>query len=210
MQISVTGCILRISNTGESHRSLICFSPEHGLLRLLLRDSQRAALRAGDRPDLFDVGSFEFQRKSAEAAAFIQEFHRETGFPQIARNYPALVAAASLARFYERNLTHLEHFEDAWPILLRALQALGSDAYPDAVLLKALFSFARSEGYPVVADWLERRATADRTRIAEFLRSPLAQQSMEHGQISATLQSLNRYLEGYTDLLPLELKSANG
>lgn len=205
MFVTGHGCLLRKADSGENHILLALFLRETGLKYALARKPAKA--RAGQfLPDLFEIGDFVLEQKDPAKPAFLKDYQPALRFPETARDYRRLKAASQLARFFERNLLHMESFESAWRLLRRTLQAIASQPLPDAALLKALFLMARDEGYPVVSNWLQHKPEAERNAIAVVLRNPLAELagSVDPELPQAWVTDLYRFLEYHTDLLPPE------
>ena len=197
------GCLLRKADSGENHILLALFLRETGLKYALARKFAKA--QAGHLlPDLFEFGDFVIEQKDPARPAFLKDYQPALRFPEIARDYQRLKAASQLARFFERNLLHMESFASAWQLLRRTLEAIAVQPLPDAALLKALFLMARDEGYPVVSNWLHHKPEAERNAIASVLRNPLADLagSVDPKLPETWVADLYRFLEYHTDLLP--------
>lgn len=201
MYLSGEGYLLGKTDSGESHHLLAVFLKEHGLLRVMAR--KRSRPQAGSHlPDLFDLGEFSLEQKEPTRPAFLREFSPIRRHTALSRRYSALAAASHLARFYERNLVHLEHYAPVWDLLGRALEGFAGPVDPELILFKALYVFARHEGYPVRADWLESRPRAMREQMAQALRSDPASVRMDPALLREWTADLCRYFQHYTDLLP--------
>lgn len=202
MFISDSGCLLRKVESGENHLLLALFLQEQGLLYALGRRSSKTSPGAAI-PDLFSTGHFVLRRKTSDRPAFLQEFILDRDFRGIGQNYPCLMAASSLAAFYEKNLLHLEHYAAAWDLLLKALASLCvQPAFPESTLLKTYFSFARAEGYPVIAQWLNQKPKGERQAIASVLKTPTGEQRLPATELLRWIEDLLQYLARETDLLP--------
>jgi len=195
------GCVLRKADSGENHTLMVFFLRENGLKFALSRKRSRADSSI-HVPDLFESGEATIEQKNSAKPAFLKEFTPQRHFPQIARHYRTLQAASSLARFYEKNLFHMEHFGAAWDLLQTALDSFASKHEPEATLLKALFVFARLEGYPVQAQWLELKKSGDRNTISALLRNPVGEAPFDQGQARGWTRDLFRFFQQETDLLP--------
>ncbi|HLP06606.1 MAG TPA: hypothetical protein VK178_00470, partial [Opitutaceae bacterium] len=72
----------------------------------------------------------------------------------------------------------------------------------DAVALKALYSFARSEGYPVKEDWAAGLRGSDRENVRRVINEPLAElAAIDSDSVARLLESLRRYLRGNAELV---------
>lgn len=193
-------CLLKRSDSGESHVLLLFFVRDHGLLRVLSRKRTRGP--AGPAlPDLFEIGEATIEQRGGDKPAWLKEWLPVHQFPGIARQYRSLQAAARLARFYEANLVHMESFGEAWRLMETAMQSLSTGPHAEAVLLKVLYALARAEGYPVREQWLAQCTADSREAIREVLTRPLGQSPSEPAQITAWTRDLERFLQGETDLI---------
>ena len=201
MYLTEEGCLLRKADSGENHTLLVFFLKESGLRFVLARRSARPA--AGSTlPDLFETGEVYLQQKEPAKPAFLREYTPERRFPGIARQYKAFTAAAELARFYEKNLVHMEHFDQAWDLLQKALQSFATSNRPEVTLFKALYLFASMEGYPVRAQWLQQKSPSTRKDLLEVLQVPVSAVSVEANRIEEAVADLNSFFSRETDLLP--------
>lgn len=204
MYIHDQACLLRKSDSSENHLLLVFFLKENGLKSVLVRKRSKAA--AGQAvPDLFEIGELVLEQKDASRPAFLKDFTSDRQFPQIASKYPRLKNASSLARFYERNLIHMEHFDQAWNLLNESLAAFSEKDPAELVLFKTLFIFARMEGYAVSQQWLNQMPAEDRTGIQSALRQPVEECPHTAAQLNLWLQSMYQFFQQETDLLAPDL-----
>ena len=192
------GCLLRKADSGENHVLLIFFLRQNGLQMVLARKPTKSGI-ATNLPDLFESGELTLEKKG-DKPAFLKEFSPGTHYKGIARDYSALKTASRLARFYELNLLHLEHFEAAWDLLHTALQSLSEKRQSATVLLKALYVFARSEGYPVKEQWLEKLPREERILVEGLIRQPVDSQHMDTSITTEWIRRLEIFLLQETDL----------
>jgi recombinational DNA repair protein (RecF pathway) len=201
--ISDQGCLLRKALSGEHHFLLVLFLQENGLKYVLARKG--AAKNTGACiPDLFQTGDCVIEQKDDSRPAFLKEFALRLEFKEIGRAYRALQAASSLARFYEQNLLHMEHYPDAWELLHKALRTLARKPRPEVTLFKTSFIFARSEGYPVVAHWLRQKPPAQQEAIGRVLQEPVDQAAADEAEVKSWIRDLNEFFARETDLLPVD------
>ena len=202
MYLTEEGCLLRRGDSGENHSLLVFFLKDSGLRFVLARRRSKPDA-GGCLPDLFETGEVYLQQKDSSKPAFLREFTLQNRFPGIARQYQALSAASALAQFYERNLIHMENFGNAWELLQRALQSFSVNRQPQVTLLKALFSFARMEGYAVRAQWLQLQPASIRNQLVAILQNPVGQVSPEEAAlVESAIADLKSYFSRETDLLP--------
>ncbi|MEX0326314.1 MAG: hypothetical protein AB3N33_09530 [Puniceicoccaceae bacterium] len=201
MFLTEEGCLLRKTDSGENHTLLVFFLRESGLRYVLAR--RRSKQPAGNAlPDLFETGEVYLQQKDAAKPAFLREYTPLSRFPGIARQYTAFAAAAQLTRFYEKNLIHMEHFNGSWDLLQKALESFAAQPQPHVTLFKALYLFAKLEGYPVNAQWLQQKEPALRKALQGVLQQPVNEVSMEPKLLQESLTDLFNYFQRETDLLP--------
>lgn len=194
------GCLLRKAESGESHFLLVFFLRERGLQMALMRKRSRSSPLAHE-PDLFDSGDLVIERKGESKPAFLKEFTPKLRFTEIARQYTALKAASRLTRFYEKNLFHMEHFAVAWDILHTALESFSKNNQPGVTYLKALYVFAKSEGYPVREEWLGNQSSDNRSLISAIMRQPVNSIEPESGKMDQWIRNLEAYFMQSTDLI---------
>jgi recombinational DNA repair protein (RecF pathway) len=201
--ISDQGCVLRKTVSGENHFLLVLFLKENGLKYVLARKA------AGKKqtvtiPDLFQTGDVVIEQKDASRPAFLKDFALRHEHKGIGRTYRSLQAASSLARFYEQNLLHMEHFPEAWDLLQRSMRSLAQKPRPEVTLFKTSFIFARSEGYPVVAHWLRQKSPAEQAAISHVLQEPVDKAGSDEAMVKSWIRDLNGFFARETDLLPVD------
>ena len=201
MFIQDQGCLLRKADQGEHHLLLVFFLQGSGIRQVLARRSKQPGSGPAI-PDLFETGELVLQQRGESKPTYLSEFHSRERFPGIARNYATLNAASQFARFIERNLLHMETFPEAWDLTMSALDSFSTKPCPDGALLKAMYLFARSEGYAVSAQWLLQLPDVTRTRIQTVLRFPLENCAEEASQLREWCRDLGNYFQRSTDLLP--------
>lgn len=194
------GCLLRKAESGESHFLLVFFMRERGLQMALMRKRSRSSALAHD-PDLFDSGELVLEQKGESKPAFLKEFTPNLRFTQIARQYKALQAASRLTQFYEKNLFHMEHFEAAWELLHTALGSFSKNRQPAVTYLKALYVFAKLEGYPVREEWLGNQSSDNRSLINTIMRQPVDAIELEPANVDHWIGKLEAYFMQSTDLI---------
>jgi recombinational DNA repair protein (RecF pathway) len=201
--ISDQGCLLRKTASGENHFLLVFFLRENGLKYVLARKPGRS--NSGPCvPDLFEVGNLILEQKNPAKPAFLKDFSSTGEHAGIGKTYRQLQAASNLTRFFEKNLIHMEHYPEAWDLLENALTALAAKPNPEAILLKTYFVFARSEGYPVLAHWLESKPQGEQQSISQVLKSPAEEISATVDELNAWIVNLSLFFKRETDLLPPE------
>jgi hypothetical protein len=194
------GCLLRKELTGENHNLLVFFLKDNGLQMVLSRRPYKTSTLLND-PDLFESGELNIEKKGDNKPAFLKEFVPNSRYQGIARKYKALQAASRLTRFYEKNLIHMEFFDAAWELLHTALDSFSSKEQSDTILLKSLYVFARSEGYPVKENWLEKLSLQNKCEISSIIHSPVDSIDIDPDKITAWIRNLEIFFQQHTDLL---------
>lgn len=197
-EVEIYAQVLERHLSGESHLRLHLLCPQHGRLVGLWRVGRKKG--APPAPDLFDTGAF-LLRAGSRDMWFVQEFRLQVHHEGIARNYRNLQVASLWAQFLWRNLLHTENCEEPARLCAQVVCAFAEYRVPGCVLLKALFSLLRSEGYAVREDWLRGLSVSVREKAAHLLNSPLKDldEATETFCHAALLPSLRRWLRGHTD-----------
>ena len=120
--------------------------------------------------------------------------------PELARGQLRLETASALSLLYQRNGAHLAEPAPAAKLLAHALDSLVAGYPPNAVYLKALYRFARVEGYPVKEAWWQSLPVEQRQAAAETLNVPLRELVQDECAIAEILESLRLWLNAETEL----------
>jgi len=175
-------------------------SGEHGLLRCLRRLSGRAA-PAAPPLDLFDEVELDLTSSNQGRTWFVQEA-RVTARPgAIGRSYETLNLASRFAAILARNPVSAEGRMRAAELARQTFRALAAGARPDIVFFKALYCFARDEGYPVKQEWWQGLPAADRAAAAALLNQPVSAQTAGAAAVAQITRHLEDYLRGHTEIL---------
>ena len=183
---------------GEHYTRYQLFHAEQGPLEALWRKSKQN--HAPTPPDLFQVISVSLNRAGKAKLPFITEYTVEQGYPRLAFSYPALKEASSFTRTIWHNLRHAEFFPPLYSLTQQALEAFEAGVAPELVHFKALYRFAREEGYPVKEQWWSQKTPEERKCIADWIQVPVAE-SKDLDGLSQTLEDLKRYLHQQTEIL---------
>ena len=141
--------------------------------------------------DLFDEADFFLESSNQGQTWFLKEARLLRRHDAIGRSYDALRFASAFAAVIVRNPVHEESRAGVYALLRQAFTAFGTAGRPDLVYFKALFCFARDEGYPVKQEWWEGLAAGARATAAEILNQPLARQTVA-GPAAATSPAASR------------------
>ena len=79
--------------------------------------------------------------------------------------------------------------------------AFNSSERPDIARFKAVYCFARDEGYPIKQHWLPTLPSADRRVVTDLLNQPIAVQSATVTVVTRLQKRLEEYLRGHTEIL---------
>lgn len=199
LSLQVQGFVLEKPPRGDRFQPLALFSPEHGLLRCYQRISLR---NPGPAVDLFDELSGTLTSSNQGRTWFFKELHVDQRHPGIGLRFEALAEASAFATLIVRNPVHEEGRTGICRLMQEALAALETGAPPAIVGLKALYSFARNEGYPVKEEWLAGLRGSDREHAIALLHTPLAAIAGEHADHAPRiLTKFRRYLKESTELM---------
>lgn len=186
---------------GDSFQSCTMFSAEHGNLLVLQRLPGKSKERRSAPLDLFDEASLELESSNQGRTWFLRASRLITRSTGIGRSYDALRLASAFAALIARNAVPEESRAAVADLLRQAFTAFGASARADIVYFKAVYCFARDEGHPLKQHWLPTLPAADRTRVAQLLNRPLAEQNAANAEVAQLQEKLDAWLRGYTELL---------
>ena len=132
---------------------------------------------------------------------FIKEARLLRRHEAIGRSYDALRFASMFAAIIVRNPVHEESRVGVYALLRQAFAAFGATDRPDLVYFKALFCFARDEGYPVKQEWWEGLPTDPRAATAEILNQPVSSRPAAAPAVADLTRRLEDYLRAHTEIL---------
>lgn len=187
----------------DAFQGCTVFSAEHGPLHILQRLPKKSAA-SQITLDLFDEVSLILESSNQGQTWFVKELrliNRPTG---IGRGYETLRHASAFATLIARNRVSEESRLQVGELLRQVLAAFATSDRPDAVYFKALYCFARDEGYPVRQQWLPTLPDDLREAALTMLRSPLTSLGRSDGpdaRSSLLIRRLEEYLRGHTEVL---------
>lgn len=193
---SVDALLLDCAPSGESFLKLFWICPTAADYALL-RESKRKTAARPSPPQQIEM-TVESSRSGG--ARFVREWRIVREWPQLARHYANFVSWGNLIRFLRPNLSHLSDYAPAHALLLTTLDALAAGKPAEETELKALFQFARVEGYPVKEEWLATLSGPRREFAINVIYSPLAAITSHPVETSALIASLKRYLTDVSHL----------
>ncbi|MGE9295692.1 MAG: hypothetical protein ACQKBV_05335 [Puniceicoccales bacterium] len=198
-ELQARGVVVAKAVSGERFLRLHVLCAENGRLICLWRHSHKMG---GGGPDLFDAVSLSLESSSQSGAWFLKEYHTGRPRPGLARRYRALQLATRLGDVLWRNLQHAEFFDPAAQLFDEALDAFEEFPLPQSIYLKALYRFAREEGYAVRQQWLAGLAASETERARSIILRPLAELPDNAEALAAPLtEKLERWLRGETDII---------
>lgn len=198
-ELQAEGTVLATAPSGERFVRLHVVSAEAGRLTCMWR---RSSKQAGGGPDLFDDVTLWLEASARAEAWFVREYRLRRRRAGIARRYESLRRAVRLGDLLWRNLLHAEFSEPVACLAVEALDALDARSCPRVVYLKALYRFAREEGYAVAQQWLAGLPIRERARADTILHSPADQLTADDDALAGDLaEKLERWLRGETDIL---------
>jgi hypothetical protein len=200
LQLQTTAFILSRQPSGSDRfEKLAVFSSGQGLLHCLRRLSARKA-PASPPPDLFDVAELWLESSNQGRTWFIKEHRIIERHAGIGRSYDALRRASAFTTLLTRNPLSEESRPAMAALLAQSFRALNEGARPDLIWLKALFCFARDEGYAVKQHWWPQLPAADGAAAAAILTQPLAGQSADPALVARLVQSLEDWLRAHAEI----------
>ena len=197
--LQTSGFVLQKPPAEDRHQQVLLFSPEHGQMLCFLRISSRQPAVA---LDLFDEVAATLTSTNQGRTWFFSEVRVLRRFAGIGLSFAALKEASAFAKLLTRNPVHEDSRAAVLGLLGTALQAWNDGRRPDAVALKALYTFARDEGYPVKQEWAAGLRGSDLENAKHVLNEPLAALGgIDPDSVQRLLESLRRYLSGDAELM---------
>jgi hypothetical protein len=197
---TLQGVVLSREESGEGSLRIRVFSSDEGLVLVYKRLASKRA--SGSLPDLFDEVELRLSRPrtGSDSVSFVSEWRPLTRRPELARGQSRLGTASALSLLYQRNGAHLAEPAPAAKLLADALDSLVAGYSPVAVYLKALYRFARVEGFPVKEAWWQSLSLVQKQNAAEILNVPLRDLVQEKYATEEILESLKLWLNAETEL----------
>ncbi len=197
--LQTTGFVLQKPPAQDRHQQVLLFSPEGGQMLCFQRLSSRQPAVA---LDLFDEVAATLTSTNQGRTWFFGEVRVVRRFAGIGLSFAALTEASVFATLLARNPVHEESRAAVLALLGTALQAWSDGRRADAVALKALYTFARDEGYPVKEEWAAGLRGSDLEYARRVLNEPLAAlDGIAADSVARLRESLRRYLRGGAELV---------
>jgi len=200
LQLHTDAFVLLRKPPAERFRQYTVMSAVHGPL-LCLRRLATKSVSTSVMLDLFDEAALFIESSNQGRTWFLKEARLLVRHDAIGRSYDALRLASAFAAIIARNPVHEESRAGVYALLRQTFAAFGAAARPDIVYFKALYCFARDEGYPVKQEWWQGLPAGDRAAATELLNQPLATQMAAAPVVAHLTRRLEDYLRGHTEIL---------
>lgn len=151
--------------------------------------------------DLFDEAALILESTNQGRTWFVKECRLLNRAVGIGRSYDALLHASAFSALIARNHVSEESRAPVAALLRQAFAAFNTAERPDIVHFKAVYCFARDEGYPIKQHWLPTLPSTDRRLVAELLNQPTAGQTAADVAVTRLQNRLEEYLRGHTEIL---------
>lgn len=191
--------VLHKQAQGESFVRLVLFSPEAGRFYSMWRLPSARSRSKTVEPDLFDEIHGRFAPGRSPQMAFLQEWKLIQRMTELGRSYERLQWAVTLIQAFVPNLQHIENPAWTYNLLKKSLHAVAAKPGPDIAYCKALFLFAREEGYPVAEGWLHQMPAERKDTVVSLLQHPLDHIQADDEARKWMRQSLEAFLREHTD-----------
>jgi recombinational DNA repair protein (RecF pathway) len=199
-QIQTEALVLTRKPPADRFQQLTVFSAQHGgllcLRRLATKTTSTSAIL-----DLFDETDLCLETSNEGRTWFIKEARAVRRHEAIGRSYDALRLASAFVTIIARNPVHEESRAGVYRLLQQTFAAFGSTSRPDLVYLKALYCFARDEGYPVKQEWWQGLTATARAAASEMLNQPVEGQAVAPAAVAHLTHRLEDYLRTHTEIL---------
>lgn len=190
-----SGFILDRIVQGEKFWSVVILTREYGAQPCLVRIAGKNKTTCV--PDLFDEAEILLDKPKAgtdSTLRFAKEYRLVRRNVGISGNYSALVCASKFASLLAKNTFPPDSHTGIYRLSENVFRAFGEKPNPDATYLKALWTLARDNGYPVREDWFENSCFEDREGIAAVLKTPLEQLCVDSRDIAHYVHRLESWL----------------
>lgn len=190
-QLTTEIIVLSKRDQGEKFWYTEAISREEGKLTFLVRKpSAKSRLII---PDLFDFAEVTINAKGTDGLYFLKEYQLIDRGAAIANHYKNFQWAMRFALGLSRNGQHLSHPADSFSILKKSIQAWMTTQVGEAVYLKALYLFAKVEGFPVKQVWYGGLVGSRKLLADQVLHQPLSQLKSDRQQVEL-IENLEQWL----------------
>lgn len=190
-----SGFILNRIVQGEKFWRVVILTREYGAQPCLVRIAGKNKTTCV--PDLFDEAEILLSPAKSgtdSGLRFAKEYRLIKRNGGISGNYSALVCASKFASVLTKNSFPQDSNESVFRLAVNVFRAFGEKPNAEATYLKALWTLARENGYPVREDWFENSCFEDREGIAAVLKTPLEQLCIDSRDIQHYVRRLEAWL----------------
>ena len=198
------GLVLLKKASGEKHQWLRLFTPQFGILSVLQRNPGKKPSTGNPIIDLFDTLEVELQspkNQGEESVLFLKRAEVLKRRPGLGSSYSTLSLAVDYANLLLRNAIHLDTYEPVFQRAEAAFDAFDQAPRPDVVYFKALFVFARDEGFPVRESWWAELSPGMQQDATRVLNRPISDLEAGPDVVVTLRRSLESWLGHHTDIL---------
>ena len=164
--------ILKITQTSEHFLKLDYISPSQGLNYGLLRRSRKN--NNSVHADLFDTAEIMSEVANHSKQKFLKSYTPIHKRSAIGNNYQQLEHASYFATFLLDNVGDVPDPSDLYVLTTQILDAFEQKFRPEIILLKALYRFLKTEGFPIDSGWWKSLTKENKSRAKILLTTPLA------------------------------------
>ena len=196
----MSGIVLSRDPAGERFLRIRIFDPIFGLKALLFALPGKRRQKTTP-PDLFDeVECILKPRKTDASIPFLEDFRTIKSYRELATKPKVFITASEIARFYLKNGSHLLDPSPRLELLRSSLGSFQRTEFPQVVLLKLYYRFARDEGLPVRESWLPSLPKNLLKETLDMLRLPVDEALVDPDKICEVLESLKNWMHAETEL----------
>ena len=196
----MSGIVLSRDLAGERFLRIRIFDPIAGLRASLFGLPGKRRQKTSP-PDLFDeVECIISPPKTDFSIPFVEDFRTIKSYRELATKPKAFIIASEIARFYLNNGSHLLDPGPRLELLHSSLSSFQRTEFPQVILLKLYYRFARDEGLPVRESWLTSLPKSLLEVTQEMLRLPVDQVTVCPGKMCEVLESLKNWMNAETEL----------
>lgn len=200
LQLHTEAFVLLKKPPADRFQQFVVLAAGPGVLLCLRRVAVKSA-STSVALDLFDETDLWLESSNQGRTWFVREARVLTRHDAIGGSYDALRFASAFATVIARNSVSEDSREPVYALTRQTFAAFATGRRPDVIHLKALYCFARDEGYPVKQDWLRSLTAADRAAAAEALNRPLAAQTADAAVVARLTARLGDYLRAHTEIM---------
>lgn len=185
---------------GDAFQTCTVFSAEHGNLTIMQRLPKKSGGALAPL-DLFDEAALMLESSNQGHTWFVKEARVLQRASGIGQSYDNLKHASLFTAMLARNQVPEESRESVMTLLRNVLLSFAETKRPDITHFKAIYLFARDEGYPIRQHWFPTLPSADRELARTLLNQPVTGQTAPTEDVSRLHQRLAEYLRGHTEIL---------